>query len=108
MGELDPGLTGKPLSIERRSGLPDRRWRPGVDADLDRLQRQLMRRDQRIHGLEREAVALKKQLELAERTIAALRGVLKHKDEALTSLKQNLTDTHRTSSQIRRDTSDEE
>jgi predicted RNase H-like nuclease (RuvC/YqgF family) len=62
------------LSIERRSGLPDRRWRPGIDSDLDRLQRDLMSRDLQI---------------------AALRKRLRQKEQAVALLKKNLDQLRR-------------
>jgi predicted RNase H-like nuclease (RuvC/YqgF family) len=65
------------LSIERRSGLPDRRWRPAIDSDLDRLQRDLMRRDQRIAELEKRLGQKEQAVALLKKNLDELRRQLK-------------------------------
>ena len=65
------------LSIERRSGLPDRRWRPGIDPDLDRLQRDLMRRDERIAELQKRLSQKEQAVTILKKNLDALRRQLK-------------------------------
>ena len=65
------------LSIERRSGLPDRRWRPGIDSDLDRLQRDLMRRDQRIATLQKRLTQKEQAVALLKKNLDQLRRELR-------------------------------
>jgi chromosome segregation ATPase len=90
MAEPGGGLPKPELGDERRSGLPDRRWRPAVDPDLDRLQAELIRRDLRIDHLENEVSALRRELDRKTRGIETLKRALERKQQAIDSLKRNL------------------